>query len=51
MSNDFRGHGPGPGPVGPPSDIARLSHSELVQRVKKLEVDLIKLASGMFHFT
>jgi len=35
------------GPV--PTDVGRLSHGELVQRVRKLEADLIKLASDHNH--
>lgn len=32
-----------------PADITRLSHPELVQRVRKLEADLLKLASDHNH--
>ncbi|CAG7720960.1 unnamed protein product [Allacma fusca] len=49
------GPGPGPGQGAKvqtrhgPVDITRLSHSELVQRVRKLEADLLKLASDHNH--
>jgi len=41
------GHLPGQAPG--PADLTRLSHSELIQRVRKLEADLLKLASDHNH--
>lgn len=32
-----------------PADVSRLSHPELVQRVRKLEADLLKLATDHNH--
>jgi len=43
--NPSRPTGVGMGPV----DINSLSHTELVQRVRKLEADLLKLASDHNH--